>query len=267
MPQDSVLTINTPLVYASARTPWGPVVDGGLVKESPAKAGVRVPSIFGSASEDGSLGVLSFFGVEALVLNQTVYDGFLRVNFGRLAARVNDAFSAHKFGGVAAAMTAIATDVQYKCPAYNGAVRAAAQGVPSWVYEFAHAPSCSWYKPIKQEYLPFLGATHTAEIPFVFNTTENMPPPDGTCALSPREVQMARTVSKAWTDMAERGTPVSEYFWPRFSNDKMKGLRMKDKAHAHKLDYSRCAFWNEIQRELKRDANARAGEEGLAAQS
>lgn len=256
MPQDSVLMTNTPLVYAGARTHWGPVVDGGFVKESPAEAGVRVPSIFGSTSKDGSLAVLSFYGVGALVLNQTVYDSFLRANFGRLAARVNATFAARKFGGsIAAAMTAIATDVEYRCPAFNGAVKAAAHGTPSWAYEFAHAPSCSWYAPIKQAYLPFLGATHTAEIPFVFNTTENMPPPDGSCALGPREVKMARAVSRAWTDMAERGTPGSEDFWPMFSNDTMEGVRMKDKVRVHKLDYSSCAFWNEIQRELTRDAN------------
>ncbi|KAK8070404.1 hypothetical protein PG997_010607 [Apiospora hydei] len=225
MPKDPVINSYTPLVYDGARARWGPIVDGKFLRHSPLATGSQVPAIFGSTANDSSLFVIPAFGREALTLNQTVYDAFLVSNFGPLASRVNETFSvAERFGGkVYAAMEAVITDTSYKCWAYQGARRAAARGVPAYAYVFGHVPSCAWYALIPQDAIAYLGATHTAEIPFVFNATSNLPAPGGNCTLRPAEMELARGMSRAWTNMAESGEPGGAGVWPAFDDEAWMG--------------------------------------------
>ncbi|KAK8103254.1 hypothetical protein PG984_016400 [Apiospora sp. TS-2023a] len=258
MPKDPVVNTYTPIVYDGARTRWGPVVDGTFLKQSPFAVGTQVPAIFGSTTNDSSLFVIPAFGRDAFTLNQTVYDAFLVSNFGPLASRVNETFSvADKFGGkVYAAMEAVITDTSYKCWAYQGARKAASRGIPTYAYIFGHVPSCAWYSLIPPDAIAILGATHTAEIPFVFNTTTALPAPGGNCTMKPAEVEMARSLSRAWTNMAESGKPTGDdagEFWPAFDDTTWDGLDIgQDKMGVGRLDYGSCAFWAEIDKELQR---------------
>ncbi|KAK8023281.1 hypothetical protein PG991_006520 [Apiospora marii] len=247
MPQDAVVNTYTPS-STTARAPAG--------APSSTAPSSSIPAIFGSTTNDSSLFVIPAFGRDASTLNQTVYDAFLASNFGPLASRVNATFATSKFGGkVYAAMEAVVTDTSYKCWAYQAARKAASKNIPAYAYVFGHVPSCAWYSLIPPDAIAYLGATHTAEIPFVFNTTSTLPAPGGNCTLRPAEVEMARSLSRAWTNMAESGKPGDAEFWPAFEDKTWKGLSIgQDKMGVGRLDYSSCAFWAEIDEELQKIA-------------
>lgn len=256
MLKDPVVNTYTPLAYDDARARWGPVVDGTFLQQSPFKVETQVPAIFDSTANDSSLFVVTAFGRDAFTLNQTVYDAFLVSNFGPLASRVNETFAVDNFGGkVYAAMEAVIADTSYKCWAYQGALKAASRGIASYAYILGHVRSCAWYSFIPQDSIAYLGATHTAEFPFVFNTTRSLPAPGGNCTMKPAEVEMAHHLSRAWTNMAESGKPGNAESWPALNDKTWIGLSIgQDKLGVGRLDYSSCAFWAEIDEELQKIA-------------
>ncbi|KAK7946058.1 Alpha/Beta hydrolase protein [Apiospora aurea] len=203
MPKDPVVNSYTPLVYDGARARWGPVVDGTFLQHSPSATGSRVPAIFGSTANDSSLFVIPAFGRDAFTLNQTVYDAFLVSNFGPLASRVNETFSAaDKFGGrVYAAMEAVITDASYKCWAYQGARTAAARGSrPTLPGRDAHGRD-----PLRVQH------------------DQRSPGAGGNCTLKSTEVELARGMSRAWTNMAESDEPGDAGVWPAFDDEAWMG--------------------------------------------
>lgn len=238
---------------------WGPLVDGDLIPTYPGDAGVRVPSIFGSNTQEGSLPLLSRYGPRVTKLNQTTYNKFLRFNFGPLAPVVNQTYSLSKFArtgapGYAAMMTVL-TAYSYRCAAHRGLKGAARNGVPAWTYSFGHTPSCAWYHmiPDVKPILRLLGPTHTAELPFVFNLTKHMPPPDGKCHLSGREKELASEMSTFWTSMAATGKPGDESRWPEWTVGESYGVNINDHMDTGVVDYSMCeAFWDHIMDDVKR---------------
>ncbi|OTA90670.1 hypothetical protein M434DRAFT_13772 [Hypoxylon sp. CO27-5] len=254
MPVPSIVTVNTALVNNGTRSAWTSVVDGKLVKEQPSTSGIKIPSIIGSNANEGSLFVVGAYGAAALLnrLNQSVYDEFLTYNFGPLASRVNETYSvANTFNGsVVKAMETVLTDVSYKCPSYRALKTAEYHGIPVWSYRFAHVPSCPWYAGIPAAYIPVLGVTHTSEIPFVFNFTTAMPPPDGNCTFSQSEQTMAHDMSRAWTNMAAIGRPGGEDTWPVWSSNGSTGAIFGDAMSVGVVDYASCEFWGEINSEL-----------------
>ncbi|CAJ2511983.1 Uu.00g076080.m01.CDS01 [Anthostomella pinea] len=251
MPTPGVPEAYTQLCSSGARTNWGPLVDGSLIPVSPGTSGVRVPSIFGSNTNDGSLFVLAVYRKQTFSIGQAEYDAFLTHNFGSLAPRVNATFPLQSSNVSAAAlMTQIVTDAVYKCPAHRGLLAGARNGVPVWAYEFTHAPSCPWVSQLPAAILPYVGVAHSAEIPFVFNTTTALPRPDGNCSFTAKETALAGRMSRAWTDMAQYGRPGDEVAWPRFTEGVEVGV---DLGHplaglvVGGVDYERCSqFWDQI---------------------
>ncbi|KAI0180797.1 alpha/beta-hydrolase [Hypoxylon sp. FL1284] len=254
IPGPGTIDIITALADNGTRTTWTPVVDGKVIMEQPSAVGVKVPSIIGSTANEGSLFVLGFYQAAAISnkLTQADYDKFLTYNFGPLAGRVNETFSLDKAfnGSVTAAVSTVVGDVSYKCPSYRALAKAEQNGVPVWSYLFDHHPSCAWYDKIKAEWLPYLGAPHTSEIPFVFNFTTAMPPPDGSCTFTAEEQAMSHAMSRAWTNMAAVGSPDDEQAWPAWTKADSKGVVIKDAMKAGVVDYSRCEFWDVINTEL-----------------
>ncbi|KAI1212159.1 alpha/beta-hydrolase [Annulohypoxylon truncatum] len=254
MPAPSVMTVNTALANNGTRSSWTAVVDGKLVKQQPSAAGLRVPAIVGSNAAEGALFVLASYGAAAIqnTVTQTQYDEFLAYNFGPLAALVNETYSvARAFNGsVLKAMTEVTTDVSYRCPSRRALAQAEKNGVPVWSYRFSHVPSCGWYAGIKPAYIPYLGATHTSEIPFVFNFTTNMPPPDGNCTFTPAEQALSRDMSRAWTNLAEFGRPGDQSTWPAWRSNGSVGVVMDSVMKPGVVDYSACGFWDKVNSEL-----------------
>jgi carboxylesterase type B len=74
---------------------------------------------------------------------------------------------------------------------------------PAWTYRFEHQPTCGWYMGIHgQQELDVLGATHTAEILYVFSQLTHLAPPSGTCDFDAQEVAISKAMVSVWTFMA-----------------------------------------------------------------
>jgi para-nitrobenzyl esterase len=259
MPDASTPAATTLINHLGAGPEWGPLVDGTLITQNPGAVGVKVPSIFGSNTKDGSVFILGQY--RSLTINESVYDDFLRDNFASLASTVNSTYNAAKFNdsgfGVYAAMEEVLTDVAYRCPAYRGLLGAARNKIPAWTYSFGHTPTCSTLtqNPVQ---LNLLGATHGAEIPFVFNLTFNSPPPLVNCTFTSAEKAISLAMAGSWTSMAENGNPGSAAFWPAWAADSNQGMNIVDAMTVGTVDYSSCTqFWNGIEDSiLKQTTNA-----------
>ncbi|OTB01379.1 hypothetical protein M426DRAFT_220377 [Hypoxylon sp. CI-4A] len=255
MPSPGVVTVNSALANNGTRSSWTPLIDGEFIKEQPSTTGLNVPAIVGSNLNEGSLFVLSAYGADALLqkLTQSQYDDFLTYNFGPLAARINETYSVESTfnGSVTAAMETVLTEVSYKCPSYRALLQAEKNGIPVWSYRWAHQPTCAWFTQIEADYLPYLGVTHTSEIPFVFNFTSNMPAPSGNCTLTAAEQGISHFMSRAWTNMAAIGRPgEEESAWPAWSSNGSAGVVFSNSSAVGVVDYSSCAFWDEVNSEL-----------------
>ncbi|KAH8883118.1 alpha/beta-hydrolase [Thozetella sp. PMI_491] len=251
MPQYDSLVVNTAFDYRGAGSTWGPQIDGKIIPSQPSSVGVQVPSVFGFNAQDGSLFPLAQYGAHVLSLNETDYERYLNNSFGPYATEVNAAFNLSKFNStslpVLAAMMTTYTDETFKCPAYRGLLGANKNGVPAWTYNFSHTPSCAWFSAIPQSSLSILGATHTSEIPFVFNLTTNMPPPNGNCSFTATEKRLASAMSSAWTSFAASGRPADPDVWPSWTANTSMGINIVDTLEAGKMDFSICAkFWDNI---------------------
>jgi hypothetical protein len=145
-------------------------------------------------------------------------------------------------------MAQVLTDATYFCSAYRGLNTAVANGVPAWTYLFNHTPKCTWLPDVPQEAIPLVGATHTAEIPFVFGNTINLPSPNGTCDMTEQEVAISTFLSEAWTSMADTQKPTSDAAeWPAYGNaQKSLGINITNSTTAGYIDYSVCKLWDGI---------------------
>jgi hypothetical protein len=145
-------------------------------------------------------------------------------------------------------MEAIITDVSYKCPAHRALNLAAQNGVPAWTCLWNHTPSCIWFDFIPQQALTLLGATHTAEIPFVFGNLNNFPLPNGTCYLTPSERDVSATLISAWTSMAATGDPSSNSSlqWPSHNTSISLGINIDNSTTVGIVNYTVCEFWDKV---------------------
>ncbi|KAJ3497834.1 hypothetical protein NLG97_g1593 [Lecanicillium saksenae] len=236
---------------------WGPVIDGTLISAPLAELGVKVPSMFGSTTDEGTIFVLGEYQERFAALNQSDYDFFLNSHFGELAPLVNTTYAASKFAvsqtapnAVAAAIAAIHRDSVFRCPAYRGLLAGLANHVPVFTYSFGHLPSCTWLTDVPQSSFihAFLGPTHTADIPFVFNHLNNLPlqgNPDN-CTLTPDEAKMSNFMRSAWTEMAVHGEP--GHGWGPFTLQKPVGVNFANSTFSvGEVDYEICSFWNDME--------------------
>ncbi|KAL6801428.1 alpha/beta-hydrolase [Trichoderma sp. SZMC 28013] len=261
MPAGVGPSIGSPIAHIGRGFSWGPLVDGKIIPKAPASAGVKVPSIFGSTATEGMLFVLATYSKNLTTQTQATYDDFLNYQFGPYASRVNLTYPLSKFPRSAsapnsadAAISAVYTDYAYKCTAYRGLQKGIANKVPVFTYFFDRTPSCTWLTSVPNTPFvhSFLGATHTAELPFVFGVLDGLPAPGGNCTSTSAELQLSKEIISSWDSMAATGTPGCD--WPRyFEQGKDKGLGMMYLANetvVGKVDYSICSFWDEIRDEL-----------------
>jgi para-nitrobenzyl esterase len=120
------------------------------------------------------------------------------------------------------AMAAMATDLGFSCPALRTSQRAAAQGSPTWMYEFRDQtaiPSVgmangSYYLSFPQ------GAAHSYDLQYLYNM--------GDLGNDERR-QFQAAMTRYWTNFAKTGNPNSggdvPANWPSFTGpDKILGL-------------------------------------------
>jgi carboxylesterase type B len=232
-----------------------PYVDGKVVPVQPSTAGVNVPAIFGSTLQEGNLFALLQFASAAdgpYSATTQDYETFLTENFGSAAPLVEQyypitAFNASPFPAFTA-ISDVFTESSVLCQLYRGANVAVSKGIPVWIYLFSHAPSCDWETLLPPAALPIVGATHSAEIPFVFGNTENLPLPNGTCSMSSTELTISKFMNEAWTSFAASQKPTTNSTaWPAYGGpSNTVGITFLNSTFPGKIDYSVCALWDRI---------------------
>lgn len=119
-------------------TSSNPVVDGEVVAAQPLEAGLKVPAVAGSTTQEGTLFLLAGLGAGVAQVNATTYNTYLTATYGSRAGLVNETYPLSKYAGAAvpalAAMTDLITHQTFRCPA-RAFLRAAAEGgMPVWTY-------------------------------------------------------------------------------------------------------------------------------------
>ena len=190
--------------YQGSTPQWsfGPVVDGTIIPDQPRalfEAGEvnDVPYILGSNSDEGTL-----FHVGAVpVKDEAEYLAALERRFGaESAAAILDAYPVADFASPEAALERVTGDVSLVCATHDTARRAADAGLSVWMYNF------DYRIPIPG--LEFLGATHGAEIAFVFDSVDRV-----------SQGSIGESMRTYWSQLAASGDPNGGEApaWPAFS--------------------------------------------------
>lgn len=248
--------------YTDSITSLGLVVDGTVIPAQPLEAGLKVPAIAGSTTDEGTLFILAQYQTGILQLNATTYNEFLTTMFGAFAQQVNETYPLSNYQGALepalAAMSATITHSQFRCPTRRFLRQAVQDNIPVYTYSFNHTLSCPWFPIIPSVALPFLASTHTAEIPFVFGGVDNMPRPNGTCNMTAGEKALSTKMLAAWDNMATNANPGSD--WPRYNSSSSMGINVVgDDFTAGTVDYSMCDFWDGILAAQTNQTNGTSG--------
>jgi Carboxylesterase family len=183
------------------------------------------------------------------------YYGLLTSTLGPYASIVNDTlpFSLYANTPYPAyyATSNVVTQLSFFCPSILALQSTVAAGQPAWAYLWGHSPSCIWDYSfnvagpvIAQQIMQLVGATHTSEIAFVFNQTTRLPEPNGTCNLDAAEVEIAKYVVNAWTNMAETQNPGND--WPQWNPDTSMGLLVVNSTSYGHIDFTVCQKLNSV---------------------
>lgn len=226
---------------------FGPAIDGNLIPAHPTEAGIKVPSLIGSTAHEGRLLLYVSYGNGTSSLNQTDYDQTLVSNFGSQAAIVNDTYPISRYSNtdmpVFYAIDDIYTSSVIHCAAFD-ALTSSANTAPVYTFVFNHTLTCPWLPFIAPDAVELLGPAHTSELPFVFGQVRQLPFGTGSCDLTDEEVALSAYIQAAWTSMAEAGNPGPD--WTEFAETSMRGVVLNDVPVPGMVDYSACAFWEEI---------------------
>lgn len=219
---------------------------------------------FGSQILDSLEGTLfaigEFLSGSSIVVNSSDYDLFLTSNFGSsLTPKIQEYYPLSLFNSTPFpafyAISTVMADAAYTCPAYRGLNQAVSNGVSAYAYFFTHSPTCSWYQSLPQAAVQILGATHTAEIPFVLGNTHHLPLPNGTCNMTTSEITISSFLTNAWTSMAAIQKPTTDpKDWPAYQGpNNTFGVTILNSTVAGVINYTRCELWdqiNQFQRQL-----------------
>jgi len=175
----------------------GPVVDGRLIKETPAEGFARgdqapAPLIIGANSWEASL------------LPATAYAAYVAA-----AAPAAKAAYADLAGDPAALAQAMFTDAAMAAPARWFAAQASRKS-RAWLYEF------SYVRVVRRGKIP--GANHTSENPYVFDT--QMIVPNYSTEIVDDDRAVAAFMHSCWVGFAKTGAPtcaVAGRVWPAYN--------------------------------------------------
>jgi para-nitrobenzyl esterase len=176
---------------------WGPHADGTVLPESPAALFAqglfsRVKLLLGTNRDEGTLFV---WAAGLRLMTKPQYETTIQNAFGDRAAAVLAQYPADDFDSGAAALAEVLGDLAFVCPTRRMARLVAGVNTEpaAYLYHFTREPSFSA--------LPFLGAFHAAEIPFVFGTGPAMG------GLNEEEQALSRAMMGYWTRFAATGNP------------------------------------------------------------
>jgi para-nitrobenzyl esterase len=188
---------------AAAR--FAPIVDGAFLTDQPRSLFERgeaaeVPYMLGSNSDEGTLFVTGLSGVDS----DAAYRQIVAQRVGEdFADRVLAAYPASDYADAPkpyqAALARVFGDQALVCTTHDVALRSAASGAPTWLYNFDIPANFG-----------NLGATHGAELAYVFGT--------GT-TFSDAQRAASEQMQVLWTSFAKTGAPggAGSPSWPPFS--------------------------------------------------
>lgn len=212
---------------ALTNLPWQPVIDGDVIPARPidrilAGAGSDIDLLAGSNTEEWRLfvvpgGVIEHITPEALAA--TVAGLGLPAEAALAAYR-----DLHPGASVGDLLAAVMTDWYWRVPAIRltDAHATNATTAPTYMYEFA------WRSP---QFNGLLGAAHSLEIAFVFDTLGNSTEP--THGANPPQ-PLADAMHHAWIAFATTGDPG----WPKY--DLKRRSTMRFDATSRVVDDPRC---------------------------
>ncbi|HEY3384417.1 MAG TPA: carboxylesterase/lipase family protein [Vicinamibacterales bacterium] len=214
---------------------FGPIIDRWLIPDRPAvlfaaQKQLRVPLLVGANSDEGALFVAPLQSVDA-----DTYRRFVRSTFRDRADDVLARFPAPKDGDAKSALSRLLGYGAFVAPARRLARYAANSGDPAYLYSFTHGR------------FGRSGASHGAEIPFVFGTLARLP------RLASEVDDGDRVLSAAmmgyWLRFATTGDPNGDGapVWPRYNPKGDPSLEFGDDITAH-LGASRdvCDFFDRV---------------------
>ena len=187
----------------AAMLPWQPVVDGDVIPARPidrivAGAAAGIDLIVGTNADEHRLFLVPFGMIErtteeALIAVVAAYG--LSVETALTTYR-----AAHPGASAGDLLAAVQTDWYWRIPAIRLADAHAKSTSATYMYEFA------WRSP---QFNGLLGACHSLEIPFVFDTLGNATEP--LWGTDPSQ-QLADTMHAAWVAFATSG----DCGWPKY---------------------------------------------------
>lgn len=225
-------------------------------------------------SMEYTLLILSLPGVTSPeLITPEVYAGILKTTYGAAAPLVAQQYPVSAFNSTPFpafyALVQVETESNFWCPAYQGLIKAAEKGIPAWTYRWGQAPNCPWYTTIPRSVIPdVFGASHTAEIPFVFNDIDSHPLVYPNCGFSENEISLSHQMVDFWTSMAAKGSPGGG--WPEFTAGSSQGINVVNgsaEVMPGAVDYSVCGFWNHVQEVVVQSSNATVVSGGYASAS
>jgi hypothetical protein len=223
--------------------------------------------------QEGALSTIGKYSSPELIANLTAadYETFLKGDWGSAASTIEKYYplsayesAVKKLGltagsGVFKAIAQVLTDAHFKCPTYQSAVSTARNGNAAWAYEFTHNSSCAWLDTLAPigDNLAFLGAAHTAELPFVFSNLDfSYPTENYTCNSSQSERKLSDEMISLWNAMAENGKPSTDAIqWPEFNitstGSNTPGMIFGNSSTSGEIDFSICKLlWAQVSAEL-----------------
>jgi para-nitrobenzyl esterase len=217
----------------------GPTVDGDFMPEQPRtryKNGDinKVPYLLGSNTDEGTL----FTAGAAPISTEEEYDAALQTQYMARSEAIKalyplDDFADGKPNPAQAALTRIAGDARLVCSTTDTALLAAAHVPAVYTYNF-DIPVDPGLSPT------FLGATHGAELVYVFQTSTRF---------GAEQTAASELMQRYWTNFARTGDPNGEKDpeWPAYSadDDKRMNFALKAPKVVDGFRAPQCALWIE----------------------
>ena len=211
---------------------FGPVVDGGFLPDQPRAlfaAGdyAKVPYILGSNADEGTL----FFIGTPPVTSEAEYIEALHARWGDLADQIAALYPVANFASPQAALVRAFGDSGLVCGTYDSARRAAAGGAPVYLYNFARPIPLPQLAPL------MLGATHGAEIAYVFGSASPSDEADRLISLA---------MQRYWTELARIGDPNGdeELSWPSYDDASDQRINFDSQISlVSGFRRTECEFW------------------------
>jgi para-nitrobenzyl esterase len=202
----------------------------------------RVPFIVGNVAHENRAFVYEANDLVKQPLTAQAYEANIRKAFGANADRVLAEYPAKDYVAPGDAQAAVDTDRGFACGTVTVA-DALSKWVPTYTYEFRDEQSpLRPYMEIPSSFP--LGASHTADVPYVWQSETTEP-------LNAEQLKLSRVMIGAWSAFAASGRPAGRGLpsWPEYKADArqrlgwLTGGKTETITGAAYAAAHHCAFW------------------------